>query len=130
MSKKATLEELIARKEQGKADKMQTKDVDIPNLGMTFTVLKQPLTRVLRLVDSYKDSDTLSSQFEMYKELIYMSVPLFQSEELQKAYDCVEPVDIVSAVLEDNVASITELGEAISDMYGLGTPKVVNEIKN
>lgn len=121
--KKATLEELIRRKEQGAAEKMQTKEIEVPAIGLSFVVIKQPLTRVLNLMDQYKDRDGLGAQFEMYKELIYMSVPLFQSQELQGLYDCVEPYDVVSAVLEDNLTAIGELGEGISDLYGLGTGK-------
>lgn len=119
--KKATLEELIRRKEQGAAEKMQTKEIEVPSVGLTFTVLRQPLTRVLKLMDQYKGVDSLSSQFEMYKELIYMSVPLFQSQELQAMYDCAEPYDVVPAVLEENLTAISELGEGISDLYGLGS---------
>lgn len=130
MSKKATLEELLKRKEQGKAEKMITKEVDIPSIGLTFTVVKQPLTRVLRLMDTYGNANELSTQFEMYKELIYMSVPLLQSERLQAAYECADPLDIVSMILEDNLTAITEFGEAISDLYGLGTDQAVKELKN
>ena len=130
MSKKATLEELLKRKEQGKAEKMQTKEVEVSSLGLTFTIVKQPLTRVLRLMDTYGNTNELSTQFELYKELIYMSVPLLQSEQLQSAYECADPLDIVSMILEDNLTAITELGEAISDLYGLGTDQAVKELKN
>lgn len=129
--KKATLEELLRRKEQGAAERMQTKEIDVPSIGLTFTVLRQPLTRVLKLMDQYKGVDSLSSQFEMYKELIYISTPLFQSQELQAEYGCVEPYDIVPAILEENLTAITEFGEGISDLYGLansGGP--VEELKN
>lgn len=119
--KKATLEELIRRKEQGAAEKMQTREIEVPTIGLTFTVLRQPLTRVLKLMDRFKENEELSAQFEMYKELIYMSVPLFQSQELQDMYGCAEPYDVVSAVLEENLTAISELGEGISNLYGLGT---------
>lgn len=127
--KKATLEELIRRKEQGAAEKMQTKEVNVPAIGLSFVVLRQPLTRVLKLMDQYKGNEDLSSQFEMYKELIYMSIPLFQSPELQEMYGCVEPYDVVPAVLEENLTAITELGEGISELYGLNANGAVEELK-
>ena len=128
--KKATLEELIKRKEQGKADKLQTKEVEISVLGMSVVVVKQPLTRVLQLIDNYNGLEGLHNNFEMSKELIYMSVPLFQSEKLQEVYECVEPVDIVPAVLENNLGAISELVNAITEMYGLTNGMAVADLKN
>lgn len=130
MSKKATLEELIKRKEQGKLDKMQLKEVEVASLGLTFTVVKQPLTAILKLIDRYNGAEGLSNNFEMCKELIYMSIPLFQSQELQTAYECSEPFDIVPLVLDNNLGAIGELADTITEMYGIGNGGVVNQLKN
>lgn len=128
--KKATLEDLIKRKEQGKADKLQFKEVDVKVLGMSVTVVKQPLTRVLQLIDNYNGLEGLLNNFEMSKELIYMSVPLFQSEQLQQAYECAEPLDIVPAVLDNNLEAISELVTAITELYGLNNGVAITDLKN
>lgn len=128
--KQVTLEALIERKQKAQLCTMQTKEVEIPLLNMKVTVVKQPLTRVLRVMDDYKDLTKLSSQYELYKEIIYMSVPLFQNEELHSAYECAEPMDVISRVLEDNIDAISSLGEAIISMYGIGDNKAVQDLKN
>ena len=66
----------------------------------------------------------------MSKELIYMSVPLFQSQELQAAYECAEPTDIVPAVLENNLEAISELVTAITALYGLNNGVAITDLKN
>ena len=81
---KATLETLLARKQQAQTEKMQFVDIEVPKLGLSFTVQRQPLTRVLSMIDRYENKTGLADKFEMYKELIYFSVPLFQTKELQK----------------------------------------------
>ena len=128
--KKATLEDLIKRKEQGKADKLQFKEVDVKVLGMSVTVVKQPLTRVLQLIDNYNGLEGLLNNFEMSKELIYMSVPLFQSEQLQQIYECAEPTDVVPAVLDNNLEAISELVTAITELYGLNNGVAITDLKN
>ena len=128
--KKATLEDLIARKSQAMKAQMVIKVIEIPVLGMSVTVEKQPLARVLNLIDKYKDDDSLAGKFEMYKELIYMSVPLFRSQKLLEAYDVVDNLDIITILFEQNLMAITKLGDEISEMYGLNDNKAVDELKN
>ena len=128
--KKATLEDLIARKSQAMKAQMVIKEIEIPVLGMSVTVEKQPLARVLNLIDKYKDDDSLAGKFEMYKELIYMSVPLFRSQKLLEAYDVVDNLDIITILFEQNLMAITKLGDEISEMYGLNDNKAVDELKN
>lgn len=124
--KKATLEILLARKEQASDEKMKYRDVNVPTLGLIFTVQKLPLARVISILGE-AETDTLEGKFEAYKELIYTAVPLFHSEKLQAAYELAEPYDIVSEVLEDNIQAIGELGDAIAGMYGVG---VETNLKN
>lgn len=117
--KKATLEELLARKEQAAAAKTQFKDIEVPSLGLVFTVQKLPLAKMLSILDGMDEAEGISGKFEQYKEIIFHSVPLFQQQKLLDAYDLAEPYDIVPAVLEDNLAAIGELGDGIVAMYGL-----------
>ena len=124
---KATLEALLERKTQAMKAKMAVKEINVPVLGMALTVEKLPLARVLNLIDKYKDDDSLNGKFELYKELIYISVPLFRSTQ---AYEVVEPSDIVTLLFEQNLTAITSLGDKIAAMYGINGAEAVEEVKN
>ena len=129
--KKATLEDLLARKSQAMQDKMIINDVDIPVLDMSVSVQKIPLIRVLNMIDKYSDMDALSSRFELYKELIYACVPLFQNKQLHEAYECADPLDIVPILFKQNITAIGALGDEICTMYGIDNGnKVVDDLKN
>ena len=126
---KATLEALLERKTQAMKAKMAVKEINVPVLGMALTVEKLPLARVLNLIDKYKDDDSLNGKFELYKELIYISVPLFRSAQLQEAYEVAEPSDIVTLLFEQNLTAITNLGDNIAAMYGINGAEAVEELK-
>ena len=123
--KKATLEDLLARKA---SSKLVTKEVDVPAIGMSVTVVKQPLGSVSSFLDEMKPGLTISQQLDIYKGLIYTCVPLFRDEKLQKAYECAEPYDVIPAVFEDNILAIQALGDEILGLYGFAD--MINEIKN
>lgn len=127
--KKATFEELIARREQAQNDKLVTKEIEIKELDLCLTVRKIPLSRVLRMFDGADDNGVVA-RFELYKQLIYECVPLFQNEKLQQAYECVEPYDIVTKVLNDNITVIRYVGDEICGFYGLGDGSAVENLKN
>ena len=85
---------------------------------------------MLQLIDKYKDDDSLGGKFELYKELIYMSVPLFQNKQLQEVYEVAEPTDIVTLLFEQNLTAITALGDEIGAMYGINDNGAIEELKN
>lgn len=122
--KKITLEELLNRKlDNG----LQTKDVEIKNLGGSIPVVKQPLATVLRIMGGINKDTDLATQFDLMKELIYTACPLLHNKELQEHYECVEPTDIVCKVLHDNLEDISTLAEEIMDFYG--AVNIMDEIK-
>ena len=49
--KKATLEDLLARKAQAMQARMTIKEIDVPTLGMSCLVEKLPLSRVLAMIE-------------------------------------------------------------------------------
>ena len=128
--KKASLEDLLARKAQAMQARMTVKEIDVPILNLSFMVEKLPLSRVLAVIDKYSDDNTLSGKFELYKELIYTSVPMFQSKELHEAYEVSDPMDIITLIFEGNLTAITTFGDEISNMYGLNDNKVIDDLKN
>ena len=128
--KKASLEDLLARKAQAMQARMTVKEIDVPILNLSFMVEKLPLSRVLAMIDKYGDDNTLCGKFELYKELIYASVPMFQSKELHEAYEVSDPMDIITLIFEGNLSAITSFGDEISNLYGLNDNKVIDDLKN
>ncbi len=121
---KIQLEDLLNRNIK---EGFESKDVYVKGLGGELTVIHQPLTTVLRLMDDIKDNATLSTVMDAMVQLIYNCVPLFKNKDIQAKYECAEPTDVVYKVLNDSVEDITALGEAILAMYGMTNP--VDEVK-
>ena len=133
MSKKATIEDLIARKVQSDDDKLKVKLVDIAD-GLALEVRKQKLNKVMTLLDGVEDDKSLTQSVGFMQQLVYESCPMLHDKALQNAYECVEPYDIVLAVLNDNIGVLSDLTEAIMDFYGLSAEKkdegLASEVKN
>ena len=120
---KLTLNDLINRKAQMKSE---IRTVDVPVLGGSIVVQKLPIARFLGILDRYTDANpSIATRLEMCVDIIYNSVPMFQKSELQEAYDCVEPTDIVVKLFDDDIQAIGKLADEISGFYGIS-----NELKN
>lgn len=115
-----TIETLLERAQQSKNDKFMMKKYKSKLLGGELTIVRQPLTKILSIIgDMDENRRDMVRMISVMCELIYVSVPLFRDKRLQKEYEVAEPYDVVQAVLNDNVDEITELAEAIFEMYGL-----------
>lgn len=126
---KATLEALLERKLQKERDSYGIKEIDVPAIGMSITAVKQPISKVSDILDELeKDDISFSKTLDIYKQLIYLCVPLFHDKKLQEAYQCSEPYDVVVAVLDDNIGGIVKLAETILAMYGF--TEIMNDVKN
>lgn len=120
---KLTLNDLINRKAQMKSE---LRTIDVPALGGSVTVQKLPIGRFLAILDRYSEANpSIATRLEMCADVIYNSVPMFQKAELQEAYDCVEPTDIVVKLFDDDIQAIGKLADEISGFYG-----ITNELKN
>jgi len=53
-------------------------------------------------------------------ELIYRHCPDFAKKELQEAFNCVEPYDIVLKIFDSNIGEIGDFSNYIFSLYGLG----------
>ena len=127
-NKKLTLEELIAKAEQRKADKTEYRNVYVKELDGTLTLKKIPLARYVSLFDD-RDANSASDSVDLQKDLIYASCPMLHDKALQDAYGCTEPSDIVFALLNDNLDAVRELSDAITEFYG-DREKVQEALKN
>ncbi len=124
---KATKEALLARAEQSKDDKMKYRSYESEELGMTLSLKRLPISRLCEIMDMSED-DTMKAAMEMNCNIIYESVPLFQDKELQAAYGCIEPTEIVTKVMNENMSEIEKMCTFI--MGGYGMTDQVEKVKN
>lgn len=127
--KKLTLSDLIARKEQRESSKADYRDIKVEALGGMLTLKKLPLSQVLTMLDDQDENAGMKENLDFEVELIYKSCPMLQNKELQEAYGCQEPYDIVLRVLDDNVGALAELASAVLDFYGMGD-SIRDQLKN
>ena len=123
-NKRLKLETLIAAKT--KKEEQATKELEIPSLGGTVLAKKLSNEAIADVMDRIDAKAGMSEMLEVFKELIYKSVALFHNDELLKTYNCVEPYDIVSQLLE--LGEIMNLGNEILEMYGFDT--LADDVKN
>ena len=119
---KATREALLERASK-KEDKAYS-TYESEALGLAFTVKSLPVARLMAIMDM--GEETAEGGLETSKQLIYESIPALQDKELQEAYGCIEPHDIVLGVFDDNLGEVEKLVEFINSQYGL----TVDDIKN
>ena len=119
---KATREALLERATK-KEDKAYS-TYESEALGLAFTVKRLPVARLIAIMDM--GEETAEGGLETSKQLIYESIPALQDKELQEAYGCIEPHDIVLGVFDDNLGEVERLVEFINSQYGL----TVDDIKN
>lgn len=124
---KATKEALLARAEQSKDDKMKYRSYESEELGMTLSLKRLPISRLCEIMDMSED-DTMKAAMEMNCNIIYESAPLFQDKELQAAYGCIEPTEIVTKVMNENMSEIEKMCTFI--MGGYGMTDQVEKVKN
>ncbi len=127
--KKLTLDDLVARKLQGKLAKMQIKHFDSKELGGTLEIRKISLKRYLSLANDVAEED-LEDNLDFMSSLIFECCPLFNqnSKQLMETYDCSEATELPILILNENMGEMSSIVEIISKMYGLES--INSEIKN
>lgn len=130
MSKKIlSLAEIIAKRNQSKTDKMQVKYYYSETLGTDIEIRKQPLQKYMELSENLSEDDV--NTIDGMNAMIYEFCPLFKenTKEAMEVYGVVEPTDLPSAVLEDQLNEIKDIIEIINNIYGLD--KITDEeVKN
>jgi len=121
MSKQLTIKELIDQKEKIAKNKMKQEALYIPSLDSEVTVQAPTTALILEAQDMGSDDPTRADVYLVYQCMV---VPDLKDKELQKAYDCTEPMDIVDEIfLPGEVASIAE---KIMGIAGFGGVKLKN----
>mgnify|MGYP001334525515 CR=1 FL=1 len=115
--KRASLAEIIARKQQGKMDKLQVKYYDSETLEMQIEIRKIPLKKYMVLIESLDDEGSI----EGMNKIIYECCSMFKNnaKEAMEVYKVAEPTDLPSAVLEDQLNEMQDICEIINGFYGL-----------
>ena len=127
MAKKLTIKELIAQKEQLKNKKSRTIDLYVESLDSEITVSSPSSALILEAQDVGEQDATRADAYIIFN---CMKEPNLKDSELQTAYSCLEPLDIVEKLfLPGEVAAIAS---EIMKLAGFGSnvSKVGKEIKN
>lgn len=130
MSKKTmTLAEIIAKRNQSKSDKFKVAYYSSETLGTDIEIRKLPLQKYMELSENLGEEET--NTIDGMNAMIYEFCPLFKTDvkEAVEYYEVVEPTDLPSAVLDDQLNEIKDIIEIINSFYGLD--KITDEsIKN
>lgn len=123
--KKLTIADLIAKKTEKEKKKHESKLFYVESLGGEVLLERPEDDVILKALDMFKD-ESLSSIMEGYIFLIYNSVALFRNPELHKEYEVLDPLDIVSKLLE--LSERMGMGEEILKMTRMQS--VGEDLKN
>lgn len=124
-----TLADIITRRNQSKNDKMQVKYYKSEVLDTEIEIRKIPLQRYMELSERLAEDNI--NTIDTMNEIIYECCPIFKTntQEAMEAYGVAEPIDLPSAVLEDQLNEIKDIIEVINSFYGLDKIKD-DEVKN
>ncbi len=123
---KLTLDEMIRRAEQLKEAKSKnnTKELYVESLGGTVTISKPTRNQV---ADAFKMESNEADAYLVYE---CMKEPSLKSKNLQEAYGCVEPLEIVDKIFEPGeLANIAKIALEFSG-YTDNSVKDIETIKN
>lgn len=125
---KLTLTDLLEKKEQIQPKQNVTQEILVDRLGATVTIRRAERSLVLDTMDIAKNDEGEDKSDEYFVYNI-MTEPNLKDKELQKAYGCVEPTDIVSKIFEfGEISSIAAAGMKLSG-YSKGIT-LVKDLKN
>ena len=124
---KITLKELMARKEQMLASKkvQKTKELYVSSLEGTITIT-EPTRDIILEASGMEDN-----KGDVYTVYQCVTEPNIKDRELQKEFECVEPMDIVEKVF--SAGEITNIALKCIELAGYGQNSIkelVTDIKN
>lgn len=121
---KLTIEQLIARKDHRRPE---TKLVHLDSLGGDLEIKKIDPMRYMDFSDRIEKAEGLGEAVSVNYELIYACCPILHNQQLQDAYECRDPLEIVPKLLDDNIAEMNQVVAEIATFYGLD---LTNDVKN
>lgn len=126
MVKKLTLTDLMKNKEKYQVIDEATEEVVIERLNATITLKQPERSLCLDTIDLANSEKGKADPFMVYSCCIE---PNLKDKELQQAYGCKEPVEIVEKIFKPG--EIVQLSEMCLNLagYGVGV-KRVKDLKN
>lgn len=126
MGKKVTLLELIKNKDKYRADKEYTEDVFIERLEGDITIKKPSRALCLEGADLADDINGKSDVHMVYNCCVE---PNLKDKELQQAYDCKEPDEIVEKIFTPG--EISQISRILFEIAGYSSGvERVKDLKN
>lgn len=126
--KKLTITDLLERKEQLVSKKKKTKELYLDQLDATITIEEPERSMVVDTIElgNEENFDGNADDYMVYNIVVD---PNLKDTDLQKAYDCKEPMDIVSRIFDiGTVTGIAKAGMALAGYNSTVTP--VDDLKN
>lgn len=121
--KKLTIADLIDAKEKFLEKKKKTKDVYVEELDAVVTIQRPTRELALEAMDM---GGAEADAFIIYNCVVS---PDLTDKELQKAFGCVEPTDIVGEIFD--MGTIYGLASTALDMLGKNSKvEIVDDLKN
>lgn len=129
MSKKITIADLLANKDKLKKKTAAKAQLFIESLGGQITV-QEPSRDLCTEVFEMAENPETRGMSDVHMAYNCVVEPNLKDSELQKAYGCVQPTDIVDELFKaGEVAAISTFCIGMAG-YGTGLKKVDEEIKN
>lgn len=125
MAQSINLEQFIAKSKQRKQDRMKLSKVYVKGYDAEFTLVSLGFNRITEMMDGI-EMGCVSEQMNFYKDLIYASMPILKSPEIQEAHACAEPFDIVFEVF--TMDEVNAIAEQILSFNGIDISE--DELKN
>lgn len=129
-NKVLNLKELIQNKvKYERKDGGELKTLNIPRLGGQIVIETPSKAFCMDVIDMTKDAET-GKTADAYLVYSLVKEPDLKDKELQKAYECGEPTDIVDKIFtQGEVADIVNIAFEAAGL-SKGAVSVVEEIKN
>ena len=129
MTNKITVTDLLKNKEKYAKKESVKADVYIKRLDGNITIEKPSRSLVMESLEmAYDDNQKMNADpFLVYNVIVE---PDLKDKELQKEYECVEPMDIVSKIFEPGeISRIAQFAVELAG-YGESGVEMVKELKN
>ena len=125
-AKKATFQDLIAKKLQKESEQFKVKDIYVTSMDATLTFKKPTDDQILDITDEIGDGTNTRKMIAEFKKLIYKTCDLLQDTKLHEELEIKDPLDIVSKLFD--LSDIMEIGEQLTDFIGIKGK--AEEVKN
>lgn len=113
-----TFDELLAKREQRKADKLAVTELNVPNSDMTLLVKKPTDAKLMRLYGQIAEANGgFEQMLAATDELLYHCCDQLQDEKLHEALGVADPLEIVPALF--TVPERNLMGQQMMEFLGV-----------